>query len=92
MAEKKTTASVTRLETTQDVRIILFGDKEWSVPTSRKWPIDVLEAAEDGRVVTMVRGLLGEKQWTKFRGIYKEVGDLEDFMTAVGEQMDTPNR
>lgn len=59
---------------------VQFNDVTYWVPDSSDWPIDALEAGEEGRSVTCTRLILGDVQWTEFRKTNKTVGDLERFM------------
>lgn len=64
---------------------IEFEGFTYVVPPSSEWDLDALEAAENGRVVTSTKLILGDAQWTEFRKRNRTMGDLERFMDAVGD-------
>ena len=66
---------------------VVFDDDEYTIAPSGEWDIEALEAAEDGRVVTAVKLILGPEQWAEFRKDHKTVGELERFMEAIGGLM-----
>lgn len=60
------------------------GDKYVIAPT-QEWDLDVLEAVEDGKVVSVVRALLGAKQWEKFKATPRKVEDLNKLFEAISK-------
>lgn len=62
-----------------------FDGVTYTVPPSSEWDLDAIEAAENGQVITSVKMILGDAQWTEFRKHNKTMGDLERFMDAVGD-------
>jgi hypothetical protein len=58
----------------------------YTVPADREtWPVDVLEALEDGKMVRAMRALLGEKQWSRYKRNNVTAGDLNRLYEAVGK-------
>lgn len=48
------------------------------------WTIEVLEAYEEGKVVTVVRKILGEDQYNEFKKREKPLAkDLQEFIQAM---------
>jgi hypothetical protein len=69
-----------------------FEDKTYSVPAPDDWDLDILEAYEEGRIVAVVKGLLGEAQYGAFKAMKRRtVGDLGRLFDALQEVMDLPS-
>jgi len=64
-----------------------YKDEEYTVPQRDDWPIDALEAQEEGRIVAALKELLGD-QWTKFRKVGKTAKDLDEFCEAMFAAVD----
>jgi hypothetical protein len=49
--------------------------------------IDTLEAFEDGKVITAIRGLLGPDQWAQLKAMTPKpnVGDLEEIADKIAK-------
>lgn len=74
-----------------------FAGHDYITQPYRDWDIDVLEAVEDGRIMTALRGILNgpdpetqgtdneRDQWEAFRSRHTKVGELEDFLNVVLE-------
>lgn len=60
------------------------GDKYQINPTT-EWDVDVLEAVEDGKVVSVVRAILGDKQWETFKVKPRKVEDLNKLFEAISK-------
>lgn len=59
-----------------------FRDAEYTVPQREDWPIEALEAQEEGRMVGALKELMGS-QWFTFRKTSKTAKDLEEFAEAL---------
>lgn len=85
MATKKVLESEAELsEITFD-----FDGENYTAPHPKRWPIEVVEAQEEGRVTIAVRGLLGEAQYSKFKkGKSRTLDDLDKFVEKLLEAAD----
>lgn len=70
--------------TKNKVSFTFDGDKYQIDPTS-EWDLDVLEAVEDGKIVSLVRAILGDKQWEKFKAKPRKVDDLNRLFEAISK-------
>jgi hypothetical protein len=64
---------------------IEYNGFTYEIPPSSQWDMDAVEAAEEGRMVTSMKLILGADQWAEFRKRNKTMGDLEGFMDRVAE-------
>lgn len=64
-----------------------FEGETYRIPPSKLWPLEAIEAAEDGRAVASTKLILGTVQYDKFRETNSTLGDLERFMDKVQEVM-----
>jgi hypothetical protein len=60
-----------------------FEDVTYHVPPVGQWPIDAMEAAEQGRGITATRLVLGDDQWAEFRKHHSTGAEVEAFMDAI---------
>lgn len=60
-----------------------YEGEDYTVSPSAEWDLDVLEAFENGKLVTFLRGVLGDKQFAAYRAKHPKVGDLEPFVVAI---------
>lgn len=91
---KDTTARDAAMAEAKDDNIITF-DFEQRVYTIDKNKftddIDILEAFEDGKIITPIKLMLGDQQWLRFKSTKPNGEKLEAFanalLTAVGVDM-----
>lgn len=63
-----------------------YGGQTYTIPAERdRWPLDVLEALEEGKMTIALRGLLGSKQWARFKATGPRTGDMGALWEAVGK-------
>lgn len=84
MATKK----VLENEATQTEVTFTFDGEDYTVPTPRKWPLDVGRAQENGKVVTVVELILGAKQMKKFESKPRTMGDMDDLIEALFDKVE----
>lgn len=65
-----------------------FDGLEFTVPTGKYWPIEVVEAQEQGMFATAIRKLLGPKQYAAFCKKPRTMEDLEKLTDALLEAAD----
>jgi hypothetical protein len=63
-----------------------FGGYVYTIPGRDDWPIDVVEALEDEKMLKAAASLLGPAQWGAFKQRHR-VGDVEAFFVAFGEAL-----
>ncbi|PPJ31912.1 hypothetical protein C5E45_33005 [Nocardia nova] len=65
-----------------------FDDVIYSIPVDPvDWPLDATEAFEQGKAITAIRGLLGEKQWRVVRSKgyrNKDFNELFNLLAKAG--------
>lgn len=65
-----------------------YDGTTYTIPATKDWDLDVLEAYEDGKIAATVKAVLGAKQYATFRSVPRKVSDLADLFqslqTAVG--------
>lgn len=77
--------NVAKAEATGEGIPVEFDDELYEIPPSSEWPLDAVEAAENGQIVTATKLILGPKQWAEFRKAHTTLGDLERFMETLSE-------
>jgi hypothetical protein len=62
-----------------------FEGVTYTIPPTSEWSVEALEAAEDGKVITFVRSVLGPEQWAAFKAVPRKAADLDRFGDALME-------
>ncbi|MGI8310667.1 hypothetical protein [Saccharopolyspora hattusasensis] len=75
----------------EGVRISWRGT-EFTLPRAEAFPLEAMEAEEDGRHLTALRHILGEAQYILWRGIARTAGDAEEFAAQVMAEVGVGNR
>lgn len=52
-----------------------------------EYPVDFMEAVEDGRSVGIVRGALGPQQWREIKALNLKMRELAELSDAIAEAM-----
>lgn len=68
-----------------------FDGDTYVIPPASEWDLDALEAFEADKVVTCVRLILGDAQWSGFRKTHRTVGDLNRMFAALQRAGGTGN-
>lgn len=70
---------------------LTYDGETYSIPPASEWDLDVLEHFEEGRVLALVKALLGPDGWARFRSKPRTVADLTDLMESVQEALGAGN-
>ncbi|GAA0579353.1 hypothetical protein [Streptomyces crystallinus] len=82
---KKTTAAK-KAEATDAPTTFEFNSVEFTIPSAKKLPFEVLEAIDDDRSeVAIIRSIVGPEQWVAFKDTRPTIEDFEEFAQAVAE-------
>lgn len=68
-----------------------YDEVDYTVPAADEWSLEALEAYEDGKVVTLIREILGEAQWATFKAKPRKVRDLNALFAAAQEALGAGN-
>ncbi|AWY05701.1 tail assembly chaperone [Microbacterium phage Gretchen] len=82
MAARKTTNPIAAEATHSLIEFDYDGESYAVIPTN-DWTLDALEAFEDGKVLTLLRHVLAEGGYAKFRRTHNGVEDIQGFMAAL---------
>jgi hypothetical protein len=63
----------------------------FTLPTPAAMPLEALEAEEEGKHLTALKLILGEKQYAAFRTVASTAGDAEDFSAQVMKELGRGN-
>jgi len=61
----------------------VFEGETYTIPPAKLWPLSVLRAQEDGKMITAIELLLGKDQMAKFESKPRTMGDLEDLLEVA---------
>lgn len=75
-------------EVTTGTAIVKWRDLEFTVSTEYDdYPVDFMEAVEDGRTVGIVRGALGPAQWRVVKALNLKMADLAELAEGVADAL-----
>lgn len=72
-------------EATKSKITFTFDGEKYTIAPTAEWDITVLEAVEDGKTVSLVRAILGDKQWEQFKAKPRKVEDLNKLFEAISK-------
>lgn len=64
-----------------------YAGDTYIVPPAKKWPLEAIEAQEKMKLLEFVKALLGDEQYATLRKSAKTLGDLDDFVGAMYEEV-----
>ncbi|KJK50419.1 hypothetical protein UK23_10475 [Lentzea aerocolonigenes] len=70
---------------------VMWRGKRFGLPAPQDYPLDAIEAEEQGRTLTALRLILGEDQYATFRELAKTTGDADDFSKAIMRELGRGN-
>ena len=88
MATANSKRTVVQKEAENESITFDYDGETYTVPPAKKWPLKVIRAQEENRVIACVEGLLGKEQMAKFEKKERTMGDLDDLMTALFDAAD----
>lgn len=65
-----------------------FEDDEYTAPHPKYWPLDAIEAQEDGKITAFLKSVLGDEQYKKFKRKPRTLTDLENMLAALMDSVD----
>ena len=83
---RKTLQAEVQAETT--AATFTYDGVEYTVPAAKDWPLTVIRAQENGKMLAAIEALLGDKQWAKFESTPRTMGDFEKLVEALFDATD----
>lgn len=83
MAATRKPANAVAAEAASTAIPVNFNGVTYDVPPTSEWPVTVLEAFEESRLVAFVKALIGADQYALFLKGNPKVSDLGDFIVAI---------
>lgn len=74
-----------KAEATKKTVSFTYEGEKYTIPTTKEWDLDVIEAVEDEKIIAVVRGILGADQWATFKSKPRKVEDLNTFFNAISK-------
>lgn len=75
-------------EASQEPITFEFEDVTYEIPAPKRWPLDVIQAEEDGKILAFLKALLGMEQYNKFVKKGRTIEDLDNFFNALQDAAD----
>jgi hypothetical protein len=79
------------VSTSADLAVTWRG-KRFTLPAPEKFPLEALEAEEEGKHLTALKLILGTGQYAIWRGLAATAADAEDFSAVVMKELGRGNR
>lgn len=71
---------------------LMWRGKQFTLPTPENYPLDAIEAKQEGRTLAARRMILGEARYRTFRALAHTTGDAENFSRAIMRELKQGNR
>lgn len=82
-AARKSTKNPIAAEATHALIEFEYDGETYAVLPTNDWTLDALEHFEDGKVLSLLREVLAEGGYAKFRASHNAVADIQGFMAAL---------
>jgi len=84
MTETKTSVEAEAADKGYATVVVEYDGELYEIPEeSRDWPLEVLDAQEEGKSLGMIKGLLGDEQYARFRAKPRTMGAFDDFSSKL---------
>ncbi|NUT47323.1 MAG: hypothetical protein HOV94_08425 [Saccharothrix sp.] len=70
---------------------VMWRGKRFVLPSADDFPLDAIEAEEQGRVLQSLRLILGEDQYATWRTVAKTAADAEHFSRTIMRELGRGN-
>ncbi|GAA4527435.1 hypothetical protein [Amycolatopsis samaneae] len=70
---------------------VSWRGKRFTLPSPAEFPLEALEAEEDGKHLTALKLILGADQYATWRGLASTAADAEDFSAVVMKELGRGN-
>ncbi|CRK55426.1 hypothetical protein [Alloactinosynnema sp. L-07] len=91
MSAKQRAEATGKPTTTEAGPVITWRATRFRLPRTEDFPLEALEAEEDGKHLTALRLILGELQYTTWRSLATTAADAEEFSVAVMKELGAGN-
>ncbi|WP_328604770.1 hypothetical protein OG943_32710 [Amycolatopsis sp. NBC_00345] len=71
---------------------VTWRGKRFTLPAPEKFPLEALEAEEEGKHLTALKLILGTGQYATWRSLAATAADAEDFSAVVMKELGRGNR
>jgi hypothetical protein len=86
-------AEATRTKPTTTVSLsVTWRGTVFTLPTPEQFPLDALEAEENGKQLAALKLILGDEQYATWRGLARTAGDAEEFSEQITKELGRGNR
>jgi hypothetical protein len=69
----------------------MWRGARFTLPSASEFPLEAMEAEEEGRHLAALRLILGEAQYRTWRALAKTAADAESFSSAVMRELGRGN-
>jgi hypothetical protein len=77
------TSTARKAETTDNLIAFEHESQSLHVLAPSAWPVEALEAYEEGKVTTFLRGILSSESWATFKTRKPKVADLQGLVVSI---------
>jgi len=70
---------------------VTWRGKRFALPSPEQFPLEALEAEEEGKHLTALKLILGADQYKTWRGLATTAADAEDFSAVVMKELGRGN-
>ena len=69
----------------------MWRGRRFTLPSAGNFPLDAIEAEEQGKVLLSLKLILGEEQYATWRTLARTAGDAEHFSSTIMRELGRGN-
>lgn len=91
MTARQRAEAVGKPTTAPSTLAVTWRNKRFTLPNPQEFPLEALEAEEEGKHLRALKLILGADQYTTWRGLAATTADAEEFSAAVMKELGRGN-
>jgi hypothetical protein len=92
MSSRQRAETVGKPSSPEPGHTVTWRSKRFVLPSADDFPLEALEAEEEGKHLTALKLILGTDQYVTWRGLAATAADAEDFSAAVMKELGRGNQ
>lgn len=77
------TKKTLKTEALNEEIVFTFKDEEFVLPPHTTWPLDALEAYEEGKILKLLKAVFGDEQYGRIKNVCANWPELNEFVVAA---------
>lgn len=92
MSARQRAEATGKTAATASALAVMWRGKRFTLPRAEEFPLEAMEAEEEGKHLTALKLILGAEQYATWRALASTAADAEDFSSVVMAELGRGNR